>query len=649
MRLDHIVFAAGPGGLAGTSKRLSELLGEPFATGGVHPRFGTRNAILPLTDGTYFEIVEVLDHPASDKAPFGQAVRARSALGGGWMGWVVAVDDIAPFEERLGREAVNGNRHRPDGVELLWRQLGVKGLQADPQLPFFVQWNIEPGDHPSVGATGSGLAGVPRDRRRPGPRLGLAGRVGRPAPRGREGRVGGPQRHPRHRRREVPDALRRRPDLTQPARAASFATGRPAEPEHLAPPAGLRDREPRGRPRRRAHRADRVPRPLGRSRRPRRRLRDRLPPPAVRRDRPYRHRGRAAPRPRGDRPTPDPPARQRHRARRIGDLAPLAGGLRGRDARALGVLLRTRLRARARRARPGDAPRGPCVRHRQRPTRSTFGGWFRRGYPDVDPRVVEVLAGPGLGAASDRDRVDVRLARGPRGRRTHRVQRRRSPRRSWPGTTAPRSTTRSTCGAAATDRVRGSGVSSRAGWSGVRRARAQHPALVGERLVREHGVQDPHQLHGHLLQRLAHRGQAGPGHLRGERVVEADDADVAPGSSPRSATRAARRWRGCRWRTRPPVIEGSSSRSCVAIRAASTLSVSRTPSPVRVEPGRAHRRLPAAAPVLADAAGLLPAEPGDPLVALLQQVLGREPGPVGAVDVDPRVVGVRARPTVGRR
>jgi hypothetical protein len=154
MRLDHIVFAAGPGGLAGTAARLSELLGEDFDDGGVHPRFGTRNRIMPLTDRTYLELVEVLDHPASDKAPFGQAVRARSELGGGWLGWVVAVDDIAPLEARLGRSAVNGNRHRPDGRELLWKQLGVKGLQADPQLPFFVQWQGDPGDHPSTGASG---------------------------------------------------------------------------------------------------------------------------------------------------------------------------------------------------------------------------------------------------------------------------------------------------------------------------------------------------------------------------------------------------------------------------------------------------------------------------------------------------------------
>ncbi len=153
MRLDHISYAAGPDGLQSTAHRIGELLGEKFRDGGIHPRFGTRNMILPLSAGTYLEIVEVLDHPASDKAPFGQAVRARSGCGGGWMGWVVSVEDIAPHEKRLGREAVLGNRHRPDGVELKWRQLGVKGLQSDPQLPFFVQW--EQGvEHPSTGASG---------------------------------------------------------------------------------------------------------------------------------------------------------------------------------------------------------------------------------------------------------------------------------------------------------------------------------------------------------------------------------------------------------------------------------------------------------------------------------------------------------------
>ena len=154
MRLDHLSYAVGPDGLEGTTSRLSVLLGESFLDGGVHPRFGTKNRILPLRNNVYVEIVAVLDHPASDKVPFGQAVRDRSAAGGGWLGWVVAVDDIQPVEKRLGRHAVQGNRHRPDGFDLRWKQIGVKGLQADPQLPFVVQWEVHDDDHPSAGATG---------------------------------------------------------------------------------------------------------------------------------------------------------------------------------------------------------------------------------------------------------------------------------------------------------------------------------------------------------------------------------------------------------------------------------------------------------------------------------------------------------------
>ena len=153
MRLDHLSFAAGPDGLVGTAQRIGGLLGKQFTDGGIHPRFGTRNMTLPLADGTYLEVVEVLDHPASDKAPFGQAVRARSALGGGWLGWVVAVTDISAVEARLGREAANGNRHRPDGKELTWKQIGVNGLIADPQLPFFIKWESPAEDHPSAGGS----------------------------------------------------------------------------------------------------------------------------------------------------------------------------------------------------------------------------------------------------------------------------------------------------------------------------------------------------------------------------------------------------------------------------------------------------------------------------------------------------------------
>lgn len=154
MRLDHVSYAAEHDGLHATAERLKKALGTDYVDGGVHPRFGTRNIVFPLENHQYLEVVEVLDHPASDKAPFGQAVRARSEAGGGWMGWVVAVDDMSPIEAKLGREAAPGNRHRPDGVELLWRQIGIKGLIADPQLPYVIQWRVPPELHPSNGAPG---------------------------------------------------------------------------------------------------------------------------------------------------------------------------------------------------------------------------------------------------------------------------------------------------------------------------------------------------------------------------------------------------------------------------------------------------------------------------------------------------------------
>ncbi len=154
MRLDHLSYAAGPEGLGACAQRLGAALGAGFHDGGLHPRFGTRNFVLPLAGGVYLEVVGTLDHPAADKAPFGQAVKARSESGGGWLAWVVAVDDIEAVEHRLGRAAVAGHRRRPDGVDLAWRQIGVLDLLDDPALPFFVQWEVDPTMHPAVNGAG---------------------------------------------------------------------------------------------------------------------------------------------------------------------------------------------------------------------------------------------------------------------------------------------------------------------------------------------------------------------------------------------------------------------------------------------------------------------------------------------------------------
>lgn len=150
MRLDHLSYAVGPEGLGACVQRLGARLGAGFTDGGLHPSFGTRNFVLALDNGCYLEVVEALDHPAADRAPFGRAVRSRTRAGGGWLGWVIRVDDITPVEARLGRRAAEGHRCRPDGFDLRWQQIGVTDVAGDPQLPFFVRWLSDDEHHPSA-------------------------------------------------------------------------------------------------------------------------------------------------------------------------------------------------------------------------------------------------------------------------------------------------------------------------------------------------------------------------------------------------------------------------------------------------------------------------------------------------------------------
>lgn len=151
MRLDHLSYACTTSEIADVIQRIGSDLGGTFVDGGRHPSFGTRNFILPLAGGAYIEVVSALDHPAAQKAPFGRAVHQRAEDGGGWLSWVLAVDDISPVEARLGRPAARGHRIRPDGVELCWHQLGVLDTMETPYMPFFVSWDCADIEHPSAG------------------------------------------------------------------------------------------------------------------------------------------------------------------------------------------------------------------------------------------------------------------------------------------------------------------------------------------------------------------------------------------------------------------------------------------------------------------------------------------------------------------
>ena len=148
MRLDHISYAASHDELIDVVQRLGSRMGAAFIDGGIHPRFGTRNFVLPLKNGHYLEVVCPLNHPAADESSFGKIVSKRANEGGGWLTWVISTDDIAPIEKRLGRKSVQGHRTRPDRVDLRWKQIGVLGTLDDSQLPFFIEW--ETSEHPSM-------------------------------------------------------------------------------------------------------------------------------------------------------------------------------------------------------------------------------------------------------------------------------------------------------------------------------------------------------------------------------------------------------------------------------------------------------------------------------------------------------------------
>ncbi len=147
MRLDHISYVTTHEQLSDTVQRLGARLGSTFVDGGIHPRFGTRNFTTSLKNNQYLEVVCPLDHPATEQTPWGKAVSKKAIEGGGWFTWVFSTEDISSIESKFGRTAVEGHRTRPNGVDLKWKQIGVKEIADSREFPFFIQWLSK--EHPS--------------------------------------------------------------------------------------------------------------------------------------------------------------------------------------------------------------------------------------------------------------------------------------------------------------------------------------------------------------------------------------------------------------------------------------------------------------------------------------------------------------------
>jgi hypothetical protein len=114
--------------------------------GGRHARLGTENRIVALGDA-YIEILGVADRDEAAANPFGSRLLELLEGGEGWVGWCVRTDDLDGVCERLGLEAGDISRTRPDGVKMTAQLTGLAPALADPWRPFFIQ--RAPGDeHP---------------------------------------------------------------------------------------------------------------------------------------------------------------------------------------------------------------------------------------------------------------------------------------------------------------------------------------------------------------------------------------------------------------------------------------------------------------------------------------------------------------------
>ncbi|MGW7519445.1 VOC family protein [Streptomyces sp. NPDC054796] len=150
--LDHLVYATPD--LERTVEEVAELTGVRPAAGGSHPGMGTRNVLLGLGGGRYFEIV---GPDREQPEPDGPRWFGIDALDGPRLvHWAVRTTDIdatvAGARERGYEpgEPVAMPRHTPEGDVLSWRLTlpPTRPQGADGLVPFLLDWGTT--THPSA-------------------------------------------------------------------------------------------------------------------------------------------------------------------------------------------------------------------------------------------------------------------------------------------------------------------------------------------------------------------------------------------------------------------------------------------------------------------------------------------------------------------
>ncbi|HKX16582.1 MAG TPA: VOC family protein [bacterium] len=149
---DHILVAVAD--LAEAARTFETTYGLRALQGGRHPGVGTANMIIPL-GSTYLELIAVVDQAEGQRSPTTRRISRAVEDGRTFATWAVRTDDLDPLREHLLASRLQlaapiaGARQRPDGVILRWRSQMLV-TPGDPSvLPFVIEWQVPPGQHPA--------------------------------------------------------------------------------------------------------------------------------------------------------------------------------------------------------------------------------------------------------------------------------------------------------------------------------------------------------------------------------------------------------------------------------------------------------------------------------------------------------------------
>ena len=146
LEIDHVVVAVRD--LEKAARRFQQEYGLRSIVGGRHPGHGTGNRLIPLGDA-YIELMAVVDGVDAENSPLGRSVAARTAEGDRPFIVCMRCDDVAAVASRLSLATMDMSRVKPNGTELRMSLAGLDEAIGPDMLPFFIQWHVEPGEHPA--------------------------------------------------------------------------------------------------------------------------------------------------------------------------------------------------------------------------------------------------------------------------------------------------------------------------------------------------------------------------------------------------------------------------------------------------------------------------------------------------------------------